>query len=227
MRYCLAALLLLAVLPAMNVLAAPAPEPSAILDIGPPPKEKRPPNLSSKRRKTTLFDDESAKDSLRRPKERTAEEHRQMRIDSLTDPYVYLTDICRDPEVRKLPPVAALKDPRNWFSKNLRVTWEGEGNRLRLTFQAGRRDEQVVIVNSLLRAYIRRNKDERIKYFEGFISSREKNIVVLEKRIKASRDPQEVASYQKGINDLRSNQIPACRAEIALLKQITVIKWAK
>ncbi|MHB1425789.1 MAG: hypothetical protein ACYC3I_21700 [Gemmataceae bacterium] len=35
MRYCLAAFVLFIVLPGMNLLAAPAPDPSAILDLGP------------------------------------------------------------------------------------------------------------------------------------------------------------------------------------------------
>lgn len=65
MRYRFATLILFAMLPAMNVLSAPAPAPSAILDIGPPPKGETPEN------------------------------HRKKQIDNLTNPYGHLNGVGR------------------------------------------------------------------------------------------------------------------------------------
>lgn len=196
MRYRLAVLMLLAALPVMNVLAAPAPDPSAILDIGPPPKGE------------------------------TAEQHRKEQIDGLTC-HVMLSMAWSDPEVKKLPSITPMKDARPWLAKNLRITEAEGGRRLRFTFRAGTRAEQVNILNALLRIYLRQARDERIKFHEEILRRDEKCILELEKRIKSSRDPQEVASYQKGINDLRSIHIPARRTEVARWKQVAVIKWAR
>jgi hypothetical protein len=195
MRYRLVALLLFAVLPAMSVLAAPAPDPSAILDIGPPPKGE------------------------------TAEQYRKRLIGAQTC-HPTLCKWWSDTEVRKLPSVARFKDARPWLAKNLRVTEEDGERRLRLTFRAGNRAEQLTIINALLRENLAVAEDA-IKRDEEWIHIHEKGIRELEERIKSTRDPQQVASHQKGIHYLRTNEIPACRADIARWKQIAVIKWAK
>lgn len=126
MRYRLAVLMLLmllAVLPMMDVLAAPAPDPYAILDIGPPPKGK------------------------------TAVQYLKDHI-ALQTHLDTLNTVCSYPEVKKLPTISALKDGRPWLAKNLRVTPEKGGRLLRFTFRAGKRNEQVTIVNAFLRASI-------------------------------------------------------------------------
>lgn len=56
----------------------------------------------------------------------------------------------------------------------------------------------------------------------------ERNILDLKQRIKSTKNAREAASYQKGIDELRSVRIPKLRVSIAIYKQtVTVIKWAK
>lgn len=200
MRYRLAVLMLLmllAILPVMNVLAAPVPAPSAILQIAPPPKGE------------------------------SMEKHLEYVIgQQLTDPYGFLFKVWRDPEIGKLPSVAALKDARSWLSKNIRVTKEDEGRRLRLEFRAGNRREQVAILNKLLDVYVQA-AGKKQQFFEKQLRWQENCILELEERIKSRRNPQDAASCKEAINDLRSNLIPATRAEIDRYKQIAVIKPAK
>jgi hypothetical protein len=196
MRYRLAALLLFAVLPVLNVLAAPAPDPSAILEIEPPPKGTSP------------------------------EKHRKDFIRGLTNPHIFLNDVWCDSEVRNFPMVARFKDARPWLAENLRVTEEKGKRRFRMTFKAGTSAEQVVILNALLSATLRAS-ERYIKFREEGLRSYENCILDLEKRMKSSQNPQEAATYQMGIDELRSIHIPECRAEIARLKQFTVIKWAR
>src|SRR5262249_36561204 len=81
---CNLVLMLFTVLPAMHLLAAPAPNPSAILDIGPPPKGE------------------------------PAEQYCKRLIGAQTHAFT-LCDWMSDPEVKKLPSVAAMKDPRPWL----------------------------------------------------------------------------------------------------------------
>jgi hypothetical protein len=196
-RYRLAVLTLFAVLPLMNVLnATPAPEPYAVLDIGPPPKGW------------------------------SIDKHRNWEIEHLAFPHGIVLMVWSDPEIRKLPSIAALKDPRYWLSKNLCITWQGEGNRLRLMFRGGSRAEQAAILNSLLRINLRLEA-ERIKFHEEILRKDEACILDLVKRIESGRQPGMVEDYEKGIDNLRSIHIPARRAEIARLKQIAVIRWAK
>src|SRR5579871_2723111 len=171
MRIRLAALLILAFLPLINVIAAPAPDPSAILDVGPPPKEQ------------------------------AVEDHRKAEIGRLTLAHGMLFNVWRDPDVSKLPSVAPLKDARSWLAKNLRVMEEDGGSRLRLTFQAGTREEQVVILNALLRVKLRCER-ECIKDQEGVIRMYEANILDLEQRIASGQHSELVDSYRKGIDDL-------------------------
>lgn len=198
MRYRLAVLILLALLSMMNVLAAPAPEPAhAILDIGPSPKDM------------------------------TAEEHCKDLIDRLTNPRGFIWCVGFRPEVSKLPSIARLKDAYPWLAKNIRVTPEGSGHRLRLTFQAGSRTEQVVIINTLLHVYLKQGPEDSIKNQEKTLRWEEDCVVDLEERIKSGQQPHMDDRYRKEINNLRTNRIPARLAEIARLKQVTVIKWAK
>ncbi|MHB1425881.1 MAG: hypothetical protein ACYC3I_22175 [Gemmataceae bacterium] len=195
MRSRLAVLMLLAVLPPMSVLAAPAPDPSAILDIGPPPKGE------------------------------TAEQYRKRLIQDQTG-RISLCDWWSDPEVKKLPSVARFKDPRPWLAKNLRVKDEDD-RRLRFTFRAGTRAEQVTILNALLRVNLSAH-DGTIKWGEECIRNYEKAIREYEVRIKWARNTQEAAEYRKGIEEVRSIRVPELRAEIdSLKKQLAVIKWAK
>ncbi|MGH7173711.1 MAG: hypothetical protein ACRELG_25800 [Gemmataceae bacterium] len=129
MRYRLAVLTVFAVLPLMNALAAPAPEPYAILDIGPPPKGM------------------------------TTEAYSQSVSKALSDPDGVPRDLRAVAEVRKLPAVAALKDARPWLAKNIHITTEAGGRLLRVTFRAGSHAAQVTIVNAMLRLYVRHKKE--------------------------------------------------------------------
>jgi hypothetical protein len=203
MRYGLAALMLFALLPLLDVLAAPAPEPYAILEIEAPPKEG-----------ALEFTG------------KTPDEYRKERMEGLTYPHCFPLYVWRDPEVSKLPSVAAFKDPRYWLSKNFRITPEGEGNRLRVMFRAGNRLEQVTIINSLLRAYLQTGK-KRQKFLEMCLDMDEKLLLVNEKKLESEKDYYYVKLYRKWINDLRCDRIPERRAAIARYKQIAVIKWAK
>lgn len=200
MRYHLTVLLLLLLVipPVMTVLAAPVPAPSAILDIGPPPKGK------------------------------TAEEHAKEEIGRMDFGHGMLNDVWCTPEIRKMPSVARFKDARPWLAENIRIKPEKEGRHLRLTFRAGTRDEQVAILNELMRVNLRAEKT-RIKFFEDCIRTHEKRALDLEDCIESGRerDPRYVAKYRKTIDELRSTRIPECRAEIDRMKQVTVIKWAK
>jgi hypothetical protein len=125
MRYRLTVLMPFIVLPVMNVLAAPAPDPSAILDIGPPPKGM------------------------------TAEEYCKDQIQSLRHRDGVLWDTRYALAVRKLPSVARLKDPHPWLAANLRVTSENGDRHVRLRFLAGTRSEQVTVLNELVRVRLR------------------------------------------------------------------------
>jgi hypothetical protein len=188
-------LAIIAGLPMMNALAVPAPDPSAILDIGPPPKGE------------------------------TAEQYCKRLIGAQTC-HPTLCTWWSDPEVRKLPSVARFKDARPWLAKNLRVTEEKGERRLRFTFQAGTRAEQVAILNALLRENLAVAEDA-IKRGDEWIRLHEKLIRENQERIKTIRDPQKVAELQTGIDNLRTDVIPRGRAEITRWKQVAVIKWAK
>src|SRR5579871_3209995 len=153
MSHRIALLLLLAGLPMMiaqKVVAAPAPEVCAILDIGPPPKGK------------------------------SAEEHRKREIGHLPYYYIYLL---QDSEVKKLPIAASLKKGPAWLEKQLRVTVE-ENRRLRISFQAGTRAEQVAVLNTLLREYRRLTVTERIPKIEKTIRYSEEGAPRLAKLLK-------------------------------------------
>lgn len=197
MRWRIVPLLLLSVLPTMDLLAAPAPEPYAIVDIGPPPKG------------------------------RSATGYYKAEIGHLGGPGGALDIAAGDAKVEKLQSVAALKKgEREWLRKNLRITKEDEGNRLKLTFQGGTRAEQVVILNTLLDVYIQYKK-QKVQYYERGLRSDADCVLELEKRIKSGQHPGMVKTYRKGIEDLRTIHIPATRAEIARLKQIAIIRSAK
>jgi hypothetical protein len=201
MRYRLAVLMLfmlLAMLPVMYLPAAPAPEPAnAILDIGAPPK--------------WMAADEYCKDVIYR----------------LTDPDCFLWHVGVDTEVSKLPSIAPLKKASPWLANHIRVTKEKGGSRLRLTFRAGKRGEQIAILNSLLRYYLRYSVEDNIRIGEKQLRWQENCADELERRINSGQHRESVDSYRKGINDLRSKDIPSLRAELARLKQVSVIKWAK
>ncbi len=195
MRTRFAVLMLFAVLPVMNVLAAPAPDPYAILDIGPPPKGM------------------------------DAEQYRKMQIDCLTFAHGRLFFVWRDPEVSKLPSVAALKDARPWLSKNLRVTQENGGRRLRLTFQAGERREQVAILNALLRIS-RDLQREKLHRVEAQLQKLQEAVPRLEKLVATEQNATMLTRYRKDLQEAPSI-LADLREEVARRKQIAVIKWAK
>ncbi len=191
----LTVLLLLAVLPVMNVLAAPVPDPSAVLDIGPPPKGK------------------------------TAEEYCRDEIDHLTHPYGVMFNIWLDPEVKQFPSVAASKDSRAWLLRNLRVTPEDEGRRLRLTFRGGNRREQVAILNLVLRINLK-HRTRKLHSWESLLQAQEEGLPRLKELIATTKDPVSLAKYQESLESSPS-RIAECRAEIARRKQYVVIKRAK
>jgi hypothetical protein len=124
----------------------------------------------------------------------------------------------------KLPSITSMQDPRPWLAKNLRITEEQSGRCLRFTFHAGSRQEQVVILNALLRVNLYWHDT---KWGEECFRIHQKNILELEKRSKTAQNAQEVASYEKGINELRTTVIPELRSAISREKQFTVMKWAK
>jgi hypothetical protein len=203
MRYRLAALMLMAVLLlliAMNLPAAPRPGPvSAILGIGPPDKG------------------------------RTADEHCEQVVRRLTH-YIHggcLWNVKYDAEVKELPSVARLKEEQvgPWLEKNISAKEENGKRRLRLTFRTGTRSEQVVILNALLHAYIGRT-EVSIKICEQALDPSEKRAARYAEAIKKEQEPEQIAALQKLEADTRILGAP-WRDEIARLKQIAVIKWAK
>lgn len=176
MRNRFAFLTLFAVLPGMNGWAAPAPPTSAILDIGPPHKGETP------------------------------GKYRQVQIEHLTIPYLMLFHVWRDPEVSKLASVARFEDPRPWMSNNLEVTpVPGKDRLLRLRFRAGSTDEQVAILNSLLRVYLRLKKDKEFQ--EKGIRLREKHLLDLKKTPAIEQGRvyfKELKSLEDGIAEVRA-----------------------
>lgn len=195
MRYHLAALILVVVLPACHALAAPIPDPWVILDIGPPPKGE------------------------------TLEQHRNREINDLTRSNGFVVAAWRDSEVRKSPSIVALKDPLSWLSKNISVTPEGKGSRLRLTFRAGTRAEQVAILNAVLRDYQQEQTEYR-KRIEEKLQLIKKGMPRLETLIATETVPERLERYRKEF-EAASSRIVELPAEIARCKQIAVVKWAK
>lgn len=140
MRYRLAALCLFIMLPVLyQPPAVPLPEVYAVLDIGPPPK-----GLS-------------------------AQEHQKREIDRLTSKDGTLSHAWLAPEVHQLNPVAAQEDARPWPADNVRAVPDERDSRLRLTFQGGDRAERVLILNSLLKTYLKLMRRERIRELEESI----------------------------------------------------------
>jgi hypothetical protein len=194
----LVVLMLHTMVPVTNVSAAPAPDPYAILDIGPPPKR------------------------------RTVDEHLKDQIEFKTSRFM-LSTVCSYPEVQKLPSIASMKDPWPWLAKNLRVKPVDGERLLRLTFRAGKRDEQVAIINAFLRASLFQQDPygKLLKGTEEAIHVFEEDIIDLERRIKSGQTPEMVPEYREGIQWLLNTRIPEFRAEIARMKQYGVIRWAR
>jgi hypothetical protein len=192
-HYRFAASILFAVLPMMHLLAAPVPDPSAILDIGPPFKGM------------------------------TAEEYRKLYIDILHNMCGY--DARRDPDVKKLSSVVSSKTPWLWLKENLRVVPEKDDRRLRLTFGAGSRAEQVAILNCVLRIYMERQTNSR-KGLEKKLQLIEESLPRLKKKAETEVNPIQRARYQQDLESAPS-VIAEVRANIARYKEISVIKWAR
>jgi hypothetical protein len=199
MRYRVAALLLLAGLSAMHVFAAPAPEPYAILDIGPPRNGEQ------------------------------LEEHRNDEMGRLVHPYGVLARAWRDPEVKQLRLIVAVDarfdNPRQWLSKQFRIANEDGGTRLRVTFRGGDRQEQVVMINALLRSYMREH-GKYLRRHEEILRRYEKGLPKLIKLVDSPPDPRQVDCNKKELAVLRA-ELPKKRALVAACKQVAVIKWAK
>jgi hypothetical protein len=107
------------------------------------------------------------------------------------------------------------------------ITEEEGGRRLRSTLHGGSRGEEVVILNALIRVYVREMVTESIKRQEEGFRRVDAGILDLQKRIESGQQPDMVDTYSRGIDNLRFVGIPACRDEFARLKPIKVIKWAK
>jgi hypothetical protein len=187
-----------AMLSAINLPAAPAPDPLGILDIGQPPKY------------------------------RTAEQHLKFEIEFNTSQDI-LNKVSSDPEVRKLPSVASIKDARPWLAKNLRVKPQGGGRLLHFTSRDGKRNEQATIINAFLRANLHWHDlgGRSIKRLEDHLRWTEDRILDLEKRIESGQYPNMIDKYREAINSTRYTGIPLIRAEIARLKQYGVVRWAR
>lgn len=184
MRYCLPVVLLLAVSLRMSFLrAAPAPDPVAVLDVGPPMHGE------------------------------TLEEHVKGRMEAFTSRYLGIfTPVSREPEVRNLPPITSLKDPRPWLIKNMEVTPIPKTSRLRLSFRAGSREEKKAILNAVLRVWVRRSRETQ-RMDEDYVRKEEERLARL------TKDGKPTGKLQ--------TKITRCRAMIAAYKQIDAIQWAK
>jgi hypothetical protein len=196
MRNRMVALVLLVMPPVMSTLAAPVPEPYAILDRGPLPKSERLQAL------------------------------RDSEIDGMTSPYgVLVNGARRDPEIRKLPAVAALKDPREWLAKNLHIAQEHDGDRLRITFRAGTRAEQVAILNAMLRSHMDR-KAQTISRLEEILQRYEQSAKSRLEALQKLPGGMVRESFQAEWEAAAAvtNQV---RDEIARLRRIAVARWAR
>jgi hypothetical protein len=162
------------------------------------------------------------------PKYRTAEQHLKVEIEYKTSRFM-LNTVCSYPEVKKLLSVASMEAAWPWLAKYVRVTPEKGERLLRITFRAGKRNEQVTIINAFLRASIFQNDPygETLKSREEWLRMAEASILDLEQRIASGQQPHMVDKYREGINNLRYTLIPELRAEIARRKQYAVIKWAR
>jgi hypothetical protein len=183
MHYRLAVFLPFAMLPVMSVLAAPVPEPYAILDIGPPPEGE------------------------------TVEEYLQSKIRSLLHPvHGVALHVREDDAVCKLNSFAPQEDGRIWLTENLRVKAIPHTSYLRLEFRGGNREEQVVILNSFLRHYLR--------YYAVYRQFREKG---------HRQDEEYMAQLPKGSKppEELQDRMSKSRTLIAAYKQIAVVRWAK
>ncbi len=199
MRYRLPALFLLVVLPGMYPQAAPAPEkPYAILDIGPPPQGK------------------------------TDEEHRKDLIAGLKHPHGGVGHIWGLAEARNvLPPdIKGYPAQWQWLAEKLIIKWDGEGHCLRLIFQAGNRADQVAILNTLLRVYMREAVEMEIQGIEQSIRGIESREALAIQLLKQQWDPKQIAHLRKGMEDAKA-RVANYRATLSRLKQVAVIKWAK
>lgn len=195
MRNRFAALILLSIPPMMSTLAAPVPEPYAILDRGPPPKSKRSQAL------------------------------RDRELDDMTSPHgVMVNGACGDPAIRKLPAVAALKNPREWLAKNLHVKQENEGNRLRITFRGGSRGEQVAILNYMLRRDMDRTS-RRLRDLEEILRHHEERAIHSFEAMQMAQDARSRDSFQK---DWEATEalVNVIRDEIARLRRVVVTRCA-
>jgi hypothetical protein len=200
-----AALLLLAA----QTIAAPIPEPFAVLDSVPPPKG------------------------------RSTEEHRRRVVTILTSPRTVLRtftkeegkgvlshgirfeevgpEVPSDPAVRRLKTVAKMsaQEARTWLHDNLKVVPDGEGGRIRMKFSAGSRAERVVILNGLLRAYLRL-RDEAL-------TENKERIRVNKVRVVAFRNDAALEKRQKEAE----TAIRDAEEVVERLQKAGVRKWAK
>jgi hypothetical protein len=145
-----AALLLLAA----QTIAAPIPEPFAVLDSVPPPKGRS--AEEHRRRVVTILTSPRTV-----PRTFTKEDGKGGMIGGVRFEEVG-PEVLSDPAVRQLKTVANMsaQEARTWLRNNLKVVSDGEGGRIRMKFSAGARAERVVVLNGLLRAYFRLRDEE-------------------------------------------------------------------
>lgn len=171
---CLFAMLILCLLFGLPaVKASRAPEPFILLDIGAP------------------------RDGV------SAEKYREEEVDCLTHPHGSITEAWNiAPKIHKLKCLPE-KLPLHWIAKRVVVKQYGNDNCLRITFRGGARDEKVIILNALLRGYIRIAKTQPLE-----LKERVRQLQVREMEINLG---------------LRIAPDP----ELARLRQIRVRQWAK
>ena len=194
MRYRLVALMLFVVLPVMNVLAAQAPEPYAILDLGPPPKDETAKQYREKIIRCTNLSRWAVRGVVSRGKEVAFG-----RSNEGCSPLAGEKRSCHSRGHCAPPPVyLPRRNSRGASDHHQRLSPR------RPLFPGDEYQER-----------------------RGIDPPCEKDLLELETRIKSSRDRVEAASYKRGINEIRSIQIPASRTDIARRKQYAVIQWAK
>jgi hypothetical protein len=225
MRSRLAALSLFVVLPAMNVLAAPAP------------KKARTPKVYA------LVDIGKALKSV--PPERHREVERECFIAEDGWPWILL----RNSQAAKLNVVMAQKDVRAWLNKNLHAEYVGKTDILRIWLADGSPAEQAAIVNAIVRSHFILEIDSRrqllkdsIVEFQRFLPiaaqcllGEKAELIALNNAVPADRGEQENLMFQR---DRQAREVAAEKKrvaaicaqieeyEVALRALPRVVKWA-
>jgi hypothetical protein len=210
-----AALLLLAA----QTIAAPIPEPFAVLDLGPPPKGK---SAEEHRKRIVTY-----------LTSRSIVPHQSIKEDGYGGASLVVSfkkdgpvPLLSDPEVRKLPAVAKMsaEETETWLRTNLKVAPDSEVGRIRMKFGAGSRAERVVVLNGLLRAHERlrvkalTDKKERIRVNKVLVDSYRGQL----QRANAARSAEIEKSLKAAKNEIRDGE-----QAVERLQKAGVRKWAK